>query len=163
MYCPRCAKEFESGTSYCRTCGLSLDAVATIVKGEAETEPEFKTGPNSDLTRFGIGTFILGTVIALGNAMVRDLGLWPYDLGKYVFMMFIMVGMLLIAAGVVFPKKKYIKRKHGAVIESDQQMKLKTAPLDQLPSAERSIDDIDSIIRSRQPDSVTEPTTRHLR
>jgi hypothetical protein len=162
MYCPRCAKAFESGTSYCRTCGLSLDGVTAIVKGEAETEPEFKTGPNSDLTRLGIGTFILGTVIALGNAMVRDLGLWPYDLGKYVFMMFIMVGMLLIAAGVVFPKKKYIKTKHRTVTQSDQEMKLETARLNQLPSAERSIDDIDSIIRSREPDSVTEPTTRHL-
>ena len=163
MYCPRCAKPFESGTGYCRTCGLSLDNVAAIVKGEAETEPEFKTGPNRDLTRFGIGTFILGTVIALGNSMVRDLGLWPYDLGKYVFMMFIMVGMLLIAAGVVFPKKKYIKRKHGTSKESHQEMKLRTARLDQLPSAERSVDDIASVIRSREPDSVTEPTTRHLR
>src|SRR5690348_9753079 len=148
MYCPRCAKEFESGTSYCRTCGLSLDSVAAIVKGEAETEPEFKTGPNRDLTRFGIGSFILGTVIALGNAMVRDLGLWPYDLGKYVFMLFIMVGMLLIGAGVVFPKKKYIKKKRGPVSESSQEMRLGTSRLDQLPSAERSVDDIASVIRS---------------
>ena len=60
MYCPRCAKEFESGTSYCRTCGLSLDGVAAIVKGEAETEPEMRTAPNGKLMRIGIGTFILG-------------------------------------------------------------------------------------------------------
>src|SRR6478736_3464327 len=101
MYCPRCAKEFESGTSYCRTCGISLDGVAAIVKGEAETEPEVKTGPNRDLMRIGMGCFIFGIVIALGNAMVRDLGLWPYDLGKYVFLTLVMIGMLLLGVGIV--------------------------------------------------------------
>src|SRR3982750_1528146 len=103
MYCPRCAKEFDPGTAFCRTCGLSLDGVAAIVTGEAETEPEFRTGPNREIQRYGIASFILGTVIALGNAMVRDLGLWPYDIGKYVFMTLIMLGLLLIGAGVVFP------------------------------------------------------------
>jgi hypothetical protein len=77
MYCPRCAKEFESGTSYCRTCGLSLDGVAAIVKGEAETEPEMRTAPNGKLMRIGTGTFILGLVAALGNAIVKNLGLLP--------------------------------------------------------------------------------------
>jgi hypothetical protein len=163
MYCPRCAKEFESGTSYCRTCGLSLDGVATIVKGEAETEPEFKTGPNRDLMRIGFGCFIFGIVIALGNALVRDLGLWPYDFGKYVFLILVMVGMLLLGVGIVFPKKRYVKRKRSTLPERDEEKQLRTNRLDQLPHAKRSVDDLVSQVRSREPGSVTEPTTRQLR
>src|SRR3954468_13993790 len=63
MYCPRCANKFESGTSYCRTCGLSLDQVSAIVSGEKESQPLVKSGPNRDLMRYGIGTFILGLVV----------------------------------------------------------------------------------------------------
>jgi len=164
MYCPRCSKEFEAGTSYCRTCGLSLDGVATIVKGEAGSEPEYRTGPNGTLVRSGIGIFVLGTVVALGNAMAREfVGPWPYDLGKYVFMVLIMIGLLLIGAGTVFPKKRYVKKKSGSGPESKRDKELTTGRFEQLPAAERSVDDIVSRVRSREPGSVTEPTTRHLR
>ena len=163
MYCPRCAKEFESGTSYCRTCGLSLDGVAAIVKGEAETEPEMRTAPNGKLMRIGIGTFILGLVVALGNAIVKDLGLLPEAFGKSVFLLLVMIGMLLLGAGIVFPQKRYVKKKSGTVAGSEQEKGLPTGRFEQIPSAERSVDDLISVVRSREPDSVTEPTTRQLR
>ena len=161
MYCPRCSKEFDAGTAYCRTCGLSLDGVSAIVTGEAETEPEFKTGPNRELSRAGVALFILGTVVALGNAMVRDLGLWPYDIGKYIFMLLIMAGLLLIGAGTVFPKKRYVKNKRGTAAEREKG--LRTGRLVELPSADRSVDDIAASFRTREPDSVTDSTTRQLR
>ena len=47
------------------------------MKGEAETEPEMRTAPNGKLMRIGTGTFILGLVAALGNAIVKNLGLLP--------------------------------------------------------------------------------------
>jgi hypothetical protein len=162
MYCPRCAKEFAPGTAYCRTCGLSLDQVAAIVSGERETEPEVKRGPNRNLMRYGIGFFILGTVIALANAMIKDLGLFPEAIGKYIFMSFVILGMLLIGIGVVFPQKRYVKKKGPAARESDQQTALATAHLDRLPSADRNIDEIASISNTREPESVTEHTTRQL-
>jgi len=137
--------------------------VTAIVKGEAETEPEFKTGPNRDLMRIGMGCFIFGIVIALGNALVRDLGLWPYDLGKYVFLMLVMIGMLLLGVGLVFPKKRYVKKRLGTVPKSKLEKELTTGRFEELPSAERSVDDIVSNVRSREPDSVIEPTTRQLR
>ena len=162
MYCPRCAKEFEAGTAYCRTCGLSLDQVAAIVTGEQATEPEIKTSPNRNLVRYGIGFFILGTVIALANAMIKGLGLFPEAIGKYIFMSFVILGMLLIGIGVVFPQKRYVKRKGRSVGEGGQQNVLATAHLDGLPSADRNIDDIAAINNTREPDSVTEHTTRQL-
>ena len=163
MYCPRCAKEFESGTSYCRTCGLSLDSVAAIVKGEAETEPEVRTGPNGKLMRFGIGTFIFGLAIGLGSGVLKNLGLFTEAaIARSVFLLLVMVGMLLLGAGVVFPQKRYVKKKR-TIPEREQEKGLATDRLEQLPSADRSVDDLVSVVRSREPDSVTEPTTRQLR
>lgn len=162
MYCPRCAKGFEAGIAYCRICGLSLDQVAAIVSGERETEPEVKTVPNRNLVRNGIGFFILGTVIALANAMIKNLGLFPETIGKYIFMSFVILGMLLIGIGVVFPQKRYVKKKGRMASASDQQNMLATARFGGLPSADRNIDDVASINSAREPESVTEHTTRQL-
>lgn len=112
--------------------------------------------------RYGIAFFILGTVIALANAMIKDLGLFPEAIGKYIFTSFVILGMLLIGIGVIFPQKRYLKKKRRAASASDQQIKLATAHLDRLPSADRNIDDIPSISNTREPDSVTEHTTRQL-
>jgi hypothetical protein len=162
MYCPRCTKEFEPGTAFCRTCGLPLDQVAAIVNGERDTEPEVKTSPNRNLMRYGMGVFILGLVIALGNAILKDFGLFPEAIGKYIFLSLVMVGMGLIGAGVVFPQKRYVKRKGRAPRNVELQEALATANLDRLPSADRSIDDFTLSTNSREPDSVTDHTTRQL-
>ena len=163
MYCPRCAKEFDQGTAYCRTCGLSLDQVALIVNGEQDTEPEIKTSPNRNLMRYGMGVFILGLVIALGNAAIRDLQLFPGAIGKSIFLTLIMIGMALVGAGVVFPQRRYVKRKGRDASDKVQQpVILPTSNFDRLPSADRSVDDISSFTNSRQPDSVTDHTTRQL-
>jgi hypothetical protein len=162
MYCPRCTKEFEPGTAYCRRCGLALDQVAAIVSGEQDTEPDIKISPNRNLMRYGMGCFILGLVIALGNAILKDFGLFPEAIGKYIFLSLVMVGIGLIGAGIVFPQKRYVKRKNRAARDIAFQDVLNTANMDRLPSADRSIDDIASLANNREPDSVTEHTTRQL-
>ena len=163
MYCPRCANEFESGTAYCRTCGLSLDGVSTIVSSEEESKPIVKSGPNRNLMRYGIGIFILGMVVALGNAALRELHLYPDAIGKSIFLFLIMIGMATMGAGMVFPQKRYIKQKGHSPNKAEEQNTFPTADLDRLPSADRSIDDIVFPVNTREPDSVTDNTTRQLR
>ena len=164
MYCPRCSKEFESGTSYCRTCGLSLDGVVGIVKGEAETEPEIRTGPNGSLVRAGIGSFILGGVIGLSIPIFKNLELFTAAaVARYVFLVFVMLAMLMLGAGIVFPQKRYVKKKEKAdSTATDKDPGFVTGRLEQLPSSDRNVDDF-IMSDTREPGSVTEHTTRQLR
>lgn len=162
LYCPRCSNQFSDGTSYCRSCGLSLDAVSKIVTGEAETAPEITTRPNFKLFRLGIGLFIFGMVIGLINGALRDFELYPNAYGKMLFMVIIAAGMLLLGAGFVFPTKKYKKRK----VTEDPEIKLDTSPLaGQLEAARLNVDDVDTFKNDRENvpvGSVTEHTTRNL-
>ena len=164
MYCPRCSKEFAPGTSYCRTCGLSLGGVIEIVTGDAANEPEIKKGPNKKLTRPGIGSFVIGTVIGLSIPIFKNLELFTAAaIARYIFLIFIMLGILLIGAGVLFPQKRYIRKKgKKALSEDGNKDSLATGRLGQLPSAEREIDDLMMPKNSREPDSITEHTTRQL-
>lgn len=170
LYCPRCSNQFSHGTSYCRSCGLSLDAVSKIVKGEAENAPEITTRPNFKLMRLGIGLFILGLVIGLVNGALRDFGLYPDAYGKMLFMVIVAAGMLMVGAGFLFPRKTYKKRE--ALAEDDHHDPSKTfntAPLaGELNPASVDADPIkfptNTLIPENQPvGSVTESTTRNLR
>jgi hypothetical protein len=139
--------------------------VAAIVSGEKDSQPIVKSVPNRNLIRYGVGTFILGMVIALGNAALKDFHLFPEAIGKFIFLTLIMIGMALLGAGIVFPQKRYIKqmdRSPDKAPEEKGQNVLPTANLQILPSADRSIDDILFPTNTREPDSVTEHTTRHL-
>jgi hypothetical protein len=73
-----------------------------------------------------------------------------------------MIGIVLVGTGLLFPKKKYINQKSNSSREDDEQTSLPTANLHDLPSADRSTDDIVFPDNTREPDSVTENTTRHL-
>ena len=162
MYCPRCSKVFSEGTSYCRSCGLSLDGVAEIVSGEAETAPELKFRPNDKIMRLGIAVFILGLVVALGNAALAAAFSLPEVYGKVIFLSCVAFGMLLLGAGFVFPKQTYTKRSRRSLFRT-----ARTAPLDELPSADRNIDDFGFSTGAREtvssePGSVTDHTTRRL-
>ena len=110
MYCPRCASEFNPNTSFCRTCGLALDGVDKIVTGDAANAPEVRKRPRGDAIRMGIGLFMFGTVIGLANIVVRDLALFPELYGKILFLTMVIVGLLTIGIGFVFPKKQFIKK-----------------------------------------------------
>ena len=164
MYCPRCSKEFAPGTSYCRTCGLSLGGVVEIVTGDAENEPEIKKGPNEKLTRPGIGSFIIGSVIGLSIPIFKNLELFTaVAIARYTFLLLIMLGILLIGAGALFPTRRYIRKKGNKELSEDgDNDSIATRRLGQLPSAERNIDDLMMPTNSREPDSVTEHTTRQL-
>ncbi|HYJ92897.1 MAG TPA: hypothetical protein VEV84_16415 [Pyrinomonadaceae bacterium] len=164
MYCPRCSKEFAKGTSYCRTCGLSLDGVVEIVTGDAENEPEIRSGPNGKLMRAGIGSFILGSVIGLSTPVFKNLELFgAAGIASYIFLGSIMLGIILLGIGFVFPQKRYIRKKGEALSGTEDYEGLATGRLTSLPSADRNVDDILFPTKSREPDSVTEDTTRQLR
>ncbi|MEQ1921929.1 MAG: zinc ribbon domain-containing protein [Pyrinomonadaceae bacterium] len=167
LYCPRCGKQFSDGTSYCRTCGLSLDGVSDIVSGEDETKPVVTRRPNFKLFRIGIALFILGLVIGLINGALKDFELFPQSYGKLIFMLFVAAGMLTLGAGFLFPTKKYTKRK-PSTFPADPDAKLDTAPLagsltearsnldkGQFPKDDREFEKIPAA-------SVTEHTTRDL-
>ena len=165
LYCPRCSNRFSGGTSYCRGCGLSLDAVSKIVTGEADTAPEIETRPNFKLFRLGVGLVILGLVVGLINGAMRDFGLYPDAYGKMLFMVIVAVGMLLLGAGFVFPTKTFKKRK-----ATDDVVDVPAAPdtsplVAQLDGAKVHADNIAFPKDNRQKvpvASVTEHTTRNL-
>ena len=167
LYCPRCGKQFTDKTSFCRTCGLSLDGVSDIVSGEAETKPVVTRRPNFKLFRIGIALFILGLVIGLINGALKDFELFPQSYGKLIFLLFIAAGMLTLGAGFLFPTKKYTKRK-PSTMSADTNLKLDTAPLAGSLNSDRSNEDeihfpIDARGFEKSPvASVTEHTTRSL-
>lgn len=166
LFCPRCAQPFDSGTKFCRTCGLALDGVSEIVNGEAANAPEVKWQPNFKLMRIGIGLFILGLVIALSNAALRDLGLFPESYGKMLFLALAALGMLMLGAGFVFPTRKYTKRKSSNIAAPD--LFLDTAPLaGELGAAKTDLNELEFRKDGRDLEaipvgSVTEHTTRNL-
>lgn len=169
MFCPRCGKAFDEGTSFCRTCGLELSGVTTLVTGDEANAPEFITRPNGKLMRAGIAVFIFGTALALVTAAVKDLGLFPESLGKMVFLFVVSIGMLLIGSGFVFPSKVYKKRSRVENQDPAPSMKnLETAPLaNSLEPGDPSASVIDFPADNREkafaePGSVTERTTRNL-
>ena len=167
LYCPRCGSQFTGDISYCRTCGLSLDGVSEIVKGEAESKPVVTRRPNFKLFQIGIALFILGLVIGLINGALRDFELFPQAYGKLVFMLFVAAGMLTLGAGFLFPTKKYSKPKPSK--RADDHTSPDTSPLaGQLNAAGASINDLEFRKGGRQAEempvgSVTEGTTRDLR
>jgi len=168
LYCPRCSNRFSIDTSYCRSCGLSLDDVSKIVTGEAETAPEIQTRPNFKLFRLGMGLFIFGMVIGLINGALKDYELYPNSYGKTLFLVIIAAGMLLLGAGFVFPTKKYKKPKVSEPNIVDADVELDTSPLaGKLEAARVSANDLDFPKDDREPEkipvgSVTEHTTRNL-
>lgn len=163
MYCPRCSKEFTPGPSYCRTCGLSLDGVVEIVTGEAENEPEIKKGPNQKLIRAGMGSIIPGMVIGLSIPIFKNLELFTAAAtARYIFLGLIMLGILLLGAGVLFPSRRYVKKKAPRSSREPETPMIETARLEALRAGDLSVNDFQIPSNSREPDSVTENTTRLL-
>lgn len=168
LYCPRCGKQFSSGTAYCRTCGLSLDGVSEIVTGEAATAPEIRSGPNYNFIRIGIALFIFGTVLGLANIIVRDLGLFPEIYGKIVFLTFVCIGMTTMGASFVFPSKRYLKQKPRGPADPAIDHGHRTSVLPhRLPTTienyiEPTMSNDDRQPIAAEPGTITEHTTRHL-
>jgi len=164
MYCPRCSKEFQPEISYCRICGLSLEGVAEIVKGEAESEPDIRSEPNRKLHRIGIGVAVFGLFVGLGIALFVSLGLEAAAaVAKVLFILLLMTGMLITGAAFVFPQKRYVKKRQKVNANAEDGERLATGHLEQLPSADGGLDDFIFPADSREPDSITEHTTRQLR
>lgn len=174
LYCPRCAKAFTTDTSYCRTCGLGLDKITGIVRGDEANAPvATTTRPNFNAIRIGLGVFILGLVIGMLNAMLRDFQLFPERYGKAVFFFFIAAGLLSMGAAFIFPQKRYKARKPASDIDAaaDSPTQFATAPLqNELPAPDTNefinpVIDFPANTRKpamAEPGSVTERTTRNL-
>ncbi|MBA3769636.1 MAG: hypothetical protein H0X08_03935 [Blastocatellia bacterium] len=159
LYCPRCSKSFAAGISYCRTCGLSLDGVIALVHGDTDSAAEIKKRPNVGLMQAGIGIFILGLVVALLNAAMGSLNLFPGEYGSVVFFVLTAIGMALLGLGFVFPKKHYVARRPSLKMEKAKETQITTSQLGELPAT--LYEDGDAEIRAWT--SITEHTTRHLR
>ena len=166
-YCPRCSAQFSGETIFCRKCGLALGGVKEILNSEAGNKPEYVTRPNMNAFRFGIGLFIFGLVLGLVFGVLKDFELFPARYGKAVFLGMIAAGMLCFGYAVAFPTKKYKKPKRNESTPDGPVDQLSTAPLAaELPAifqnenvlVPKSIAD-----PVREPLSVTEGTTRHLR
>lgn len=89
--------------------------------------------------------------------------MFPAIYGKMVFLFFVIVGMLTMGFGFVFPTKQYVKK--GRVKPNSDDID-QPGTTELLPSADRSVDDLvmpqsprDQI---REPPSVVERTTRRL-
>lgn len=169
MHCPRCGNQFSSGTAYCRTCGLSLDGVSEIVHGESASAPEITSQPNLKIMRLGGGIFILGVAFALITRILRGLELFPESYGLLVFLVFSTVAILTLGVGLLFPAKKYTKRKPAqSTAPSELDLVSGTPPLTaRLNAASPAVNDIDFPKAGREPEkmpvgSVTEHTTRNL-
>lgn len=168
IFCPRCGKAAGEPTSFCRTCGLALDGVSAIVSGDVQTAPTVTTRPNPTAIRFGIGLFILGTVLGLVNIILRDLHLFPEIYGKAVFLASVAAGLLTIGSSFVFPQKKYTPRTGRSRQPQKSSPEFETVNLENaLPDGDASIFDINPKQPDRakvltEPGSVTERTTRKL-
>jgi len=167
MFCPRCAKKSDPNTSFCRTCGLSLDEVRAIVTGESASEPEFRYRPNFKIMQAGIAIFILGMVVALGNAALSTAFGFNKNIGTVIFLTMIAIGMAFLGIGFVFPQKRYAKRRPN--FSSKEDIELETSPLSpELAEGLELANDVefpkDRRARSHAGmPSVTEHTTRQLK
>lgn len=162
LYCPRCSKQFTVETSYCRTCGLSLAAVADLVVGDKDSAPVVTSRPNFKLFRIGIGLFIVGLVIGLINGALKDFQLYPDSYGKLLFMITVAAGMLTLGSGFIFPTKKYSKRKSADATSTEGPAVAK------LDAAKFDINVVEfqpktSKFEKVPVPSVTERTTRNLK
>jgi hypothetical protein len=163
MHCPRCATEFSSGLKYCRSCGLDLRGVASIVEGR----PREPRGDARHAMGCGVVFLVVGMAAAILNAMLATAINIPDKYGKVIFMAFLAIGMLLIggglAAGIAGVGRGRARRSKADDGDIGSGRTLDTAELDaQLPPS-RAVPVENFAATPREAvGSVTEHTTRQL-
>jgi hypothetical protein len=165
LYCPRCAKPASPDTSYCRSCGLALDGIAEILKGDAANAPAVP--PRRGFTTFGIGLgiFTLGLAIAILNAALRDFNLYPDKYGKMVFLVLIAAGLLTLSYSLIMQFRRLAEQKSLDKHERPTALLETTSHPQQLPGADTNEIIFPTNVRKpamAETPSVTENTTRHL-
>lgn len=66
MYCPNCGKENSADQSYCRSCGLKLNAIAELVAGILPDEERADLRKRKrTLEKLGLGALSIAGLIAL--------------------------------------------------------------------------------------------------
>ncbi len=165
IYCPRCATPCSPDASFCRSCGLQLAAIGSIVRGESPLSRPDRYRPNVNFMRLGMGLFIFGMVLALGGAALKQFDLFPEEWGKTVFLTFIALGMACLGLGFVVPNRR--RRHRTAAVASPLEIQA-VGTTSQLPEADLEAANAAFSMPAResvmsQPGSVTEGTTRHLK
>jgi hypothetical protein len=150
MYCPNCGKENPEGRRFCRSCGLSLQAIAPAPAGESPTTSaeEISVQPDSRVQAawqnpliYALLLIVLGITVAvagdkaLSSQTTQDIGTIIALLG--VGLLGLKGVMLIVAPPRHAPPAK-------RVMQVEQTSELKPTLL------------------SAEPPSVTENTTRQL-
>ena len=104
MYCPNCSAEALTKQKFCRSCGLELDAVASLISGQNISKPET---PKQTLSGRERAMLIWGMILSLGalaagsslkilwNEHIQVAGdFTPYLLPITLLLLFLGVGMM---------------------------------------------------------------------
>ncbi len=150
MYCPNCGKENPEGRRFCRSCGLSLQAIAPALAGEspASKSEESSVQPVSRLQAAWQNPLVyalLLIVLGIAVAVVGDKTLssqTTHDIGTIIALLGVGLLGLKGVMMIVAPPRPSPPAKR--VMQVEQTSELKPALL------------------STEPPSVTENTTRQL-
>jgi zinc-ribbon domain len=148
MYCPSCGKENPEGRRFCRSCGLSLQAITPALAGESPTTSveESSVEPSSRLQAAWQNPFIYALLLIVLGVILGAIGERPlrsqtaHDIGTIIALLGVgllgLKGVMLIVA----PPRPALRAKRAMQVEQ---------------TSERTL-------LSAEPPSVTENTTREL-
>jgi zinc-ribbon domain len=149
MYCPNCGKENPEGRRYCRSCGLSLQAIAPTLAGEPPIVIDDRSP--KPINRFQAAwqnPFIYALLLIVLGIIIGVVGERPLrsqtarDIGSIIALMGVGLLGLKGVMMIVAPPRRSAPAK--GVTQAEQTSELKRALL------------------AAEPPSVTENTTRQL-
>ena len=149
MHCPSCGMQTSIDQKFCRSCGMSLEAVSKAVASHLPTSDSNKPSvrdDNSVLRRmaimlfWGIVVFLMGGVVmGVSKKMLHN------DLVGLIGLVILIAGAILVTYAVISPLWQQAS-KSGQTTEPKSTIKLETTPAE-LPAP---------------PPSIAEQTTRVL-
>ena len=162
MFCPKCGLQNTDDTKFCRNCGGNLSNVLAALEGKIPDHlPQSKQ--NNNFFSSGIRNLILG----FGFIFISILLLANTD-NIFYWLSVMLAGIVLLASGVT----RLVKAEEPKANIDYQAAERDAFPTSQTNSAlppvqtdyikpEKSNYRTDNLVR--EPFSVTEPTTRHLK
>ncbi len=163
MFCPKCGLQNADDTKFCRNCGGNLSNVLAAVEGKIPDHlPQSKK--NNDLFSSGIRNLILG----FGFIFISLLLLSNLPGNTFYWLLMMIPGIALLASGIT----RLVKADERKANIDYQAAERDSFPTSQTNSAlppvqtdyikpEKSNYRTDNLVR--EPFSITEPTTQHLK